>query len=674
MPADERPVDASHRFGPYTLLDRIAVGGMAEVFRAHEPRPAGEPRMVAVKRMLPRIASERGAEELFQEEARLGERIRHPNVVDVLGFGEENGQPYLVLEYVPGTDLWRLTRHLTRQGIRVDVDLAVLILTQLLSALHAVHEVRDEQGGPLGAVHRDVSPSNVLISVHGDVKLADFGIATTRHRQGIRQGGPRERAKGKLGYLAPEQVTGRACDRRTDVFAAGVIFAELLMGRPLFAGGSELAVLLAIRDARIHPFLEIASELADGLSEIVQQALAQDPTDRLPSAAAFAAALRPYQHRSDEELHPELGELAVAALRAVDEDAPSKTPLLEEQELSVETPAFGEAADGPEPFELNSPSTTEVPVLEYEIQTVGGTQLGPWAYARLVEAVAVGKLGPGDRVRKPGEQYEPIAHVPLFARHLPPSTMTPSTAQLDAPADPDEMVPLADGGITAALTWSKLRGDTGLWLCEIGGVRKEVYVKDGVPEFVTSNVAKELLGEYLVEKEVITRGELDMALAVMPRFEGRLGDTMSALGLMEPVELFQHIARQVRDKLLDLFLWNGGSASLYLGVAPPESGFPLGLDTWRLLRDGIDRRLRQGLEAERFHSQLDSVVGLAEPLPPAVDENQLPVEIRFVLQALRTPRPFGELETALRDPTGRDPGQVRRALIVLSHLGVLRWS
>ncbi|MDQ3032905.1 MAG: serine/threonine protein kinase, partial [Myxococcota bacterium] len=271
------------RFGPYTLADRIAVGGMAEVFRAHEPRSVGDPRVVVIKRMLPSLASEAGARAMFEEEARLGGYVEHDNVVRVLGFGDEGGQPYLALEYVPGLDLWRLTRWLTRCGRTLDGPLAIFVVRELLAGLHEVHEARDLEGRTIGIVHRDVSPSNVLLSVHGDVKLGDFGIAQALLRESYPQATLSDRAKGKLGYLAPEQVRGLPADRRADVFAAAVIAAELLMGRPLFAGGSELAVLLAIRDAQVRPFEECASSLPEGLGSAILCALAGDPDARTPT-------------------------------------------------------------------------------------------------------------------------------------------------------------------------------------------------------------------------------------------------------------------------------------------------------------------------------------------------------------------------------------------------------
>ena len=211
-------------FGPYTLLGRIAVGGMAEVYRALAPPSAGSARTVVLKRMLPHIAAEAGGMEMFAAEARIGGEVRHPNVVELLGSGEVGETPYLILEYIPGCDLWRLMRWLRREGRALGVEPAILIMRDLLQGLEAVHQTVDRGGAPLAIVHRDVSPSNVLLSIHGDVKLSDFGIARALLAEERAQHS--NRAKGKLGYLSPEQVRGRPVDQRADLFAAGVVAAD----------------------------------------------------------------------------------------------------------------------------------------------------------------------------------------------------------------------------------------------------------------------------------------------------------------------------------------------------------------------------------------------------------------------------------------------------------------
>jgi serine/threonine protein kinase len=664
----------------YRLLERIAVGGMAEVYRASFPQAAGAERSVVVKRMLPRIASDKSARAMFAEEARIGAHIRHPNVVQVIDYGEANDNAYLVLEFVQGVDLWRLSRFLTRTSKQLSVPEAIYIAREMLAGLHAVHEVVDDAGNRLGVVHRDVSPSNVLLSIYGEVKLGDLGIARTRLREKFPSTSVGERAKGKLGYLAPEQVRGVESDRRADVFSAGVVIAELLMGRPLFSGGSELAVLLAIRDSKVHPFLEHAAQLPEGLGEIVAESLAQKPARRPATAELFWSRLAPYQTLPAEELRASIARLVIEALDA----APPSLPFALTPTRSWTDPhAMVASALSSDPREGHTPvheisrdahlaEATPAPTgLQYEVRTSGGIKLGPLSFAQMVQAVSTGQIGPLDTVRVDNGPPRPLGEVPELSRHLPSSTLNTNTVMEGSHVHlSGEILPLDDGGFVLALGRAALERTTALLLCELGGVRKEVYVKDGAPAFVTSNLAGELLGEYLVSINVISRGELDMALAVMPRFEGRLGDTLSALGLVEPVVLFRHIGDQVRDKLLDLFLWRSGSCTHYHGVAPPPSGFPLNIDGWDVLDEGLQRRIQAGCEEVRVGMLRQRRVLPATGPQLLRMRAALPQRLKQLLSELDRPLRV----TELRRGPGDDPEQPLRDALLLLYLGALRFA
>lgn len=635
---------------------------MAEVFRALEPRAVGEPRVVVLKRMLPHVAEESNAQEMFAEEARLASRVTHPNVVHVLGHGEIDGQPYLTLEYVPGCDLWHLNRRLTLEGRKLEHDLVVYLVRQILSGLEAVHSATDRSGGALGIVHRDISPSNVLISIHGDVKIADFGIA--RSDVNAFTVDTTARANGKLGYLAPEQVSGGPVDRRADLFSTGVIAAELFMRRPLFAGGSELAVLLAIRDAEVHPFVEFLPQLPEGLGSVILTALSANVEERPPTARAFWAALEPWQSRPEEVLRAELASMVgsiAAATRA--------------RRTSADT--MPKATMPPTPMVLGDayPSTTNVTPLEYKIRKPNGATVGPLAYAKIVESVAIGQIDGKDDISIAGGEFQPLSSVKDLYRHVPASRMTPTTTRVTSAAAADRSMNFEDGGFVTALARTLVTRRTGLWLCERGGVRKEVYTKHGVPAFVTSNLAGELLGEYLVQKRVINRSELDMALAVMPRFEGKLGDTLVALGLVEPLELFQHIAEQVREKLLDLFTWASGTATFYEGVDPPSSGFPLRLDAWEILDRGLQMRIAAGFESTLILERGQHQVVQADRIDTAVATATLPEDLRAALRLCKTPHTVQEVADFVRhQPGNTDPQRGYRVAALLLSLGAVHWT
>jgi serine/threonine protein kinase len=676
--------------GPYRLATRIAVGGMAEVFRALKPQAAGADRAVVIKRMLPALLEDPECRAMFEHEAGLGVRIRHDNVVEVLDHASDAGAPYLVLEYVFGVDLRRLARFLARSGRRLPVRIAMVIAIDLLAGLQAVHDAKDERGLPLHIVHRDVSPSNVFLSVHGDVKLGDLGIAQAwreaREAQGAQAIGSRAaNAKGKLGYLAPEQVAGSACDPRSDVFAAATIAAELLLGRPLFAGGTELAVLLAIRDADIAPLKRIIGTLPDGLIEALLPALARAPEQRTQTADALRGALVPFVE-DPIEARRTLGGMVVEALDAGetdDEGRMDRTSLartIERSPSSIPPRAPTPVPPSAKPalaalqgkggvgrlFDLDSPGASLGP--SYRVQH-GGRALGPWPYSRVVQALRTEEIDVSAEVAIDQGSMRPLVSVPELARHLPPSSATPSiAAETLSPTTrvpstvTSELFDLSRGGVAGVLVQMLRSRESGLLLCEHADVRKEIHLERGVPTFVTSNRVEELLGERLVRDGVVDRTELDLALAVMPRFEGRLGDTLVALGLVEPIMLFRCIAVQVREKLIDIFAWTEGRAALYRHAAAPARSFPLDLDPWGLLEAGIQRRLEgmpppAGSGRPRF---------VADPTwePEGL---VLPEPLAALASSLTRPRTLAEI-----DPRLIAPERARAVLALLVTVGAIR--
>lgn len=650
-PLDETP---TCDIGPYRLAHRIAVGGMAEVYRALWPQAAGGDRAVVIKRLLPALVGDPEQRAMFDHEAELGRRIDHPNVVLAIDHGLDGDTPYLVLEYVFGVDLFRLARWLRSEGRTLRTPTAVWLGTELLAGLAAVHAVAGPDGEPLHVVHRDVSPSNLFLSVHGDVKLGDLGIARAAMIESQRrQGG--FRAKGKLGYLPPEQVAGRAVDQRGDVFAAAVVIAELLMGRPLFAGGTEIGVLLAIRDGDVSGFRAVVPRLPRGLGEAVLSGLERAPEKRVESATALRDALFAHVDEPIDQLRAELGALVVMALDA-DGETRDRTSLARTIEADAR---MIEAITPDAPLEPELPDEAE----RYHLESAGKPRA--ITHAELVRAITTGEVAATDRVRHGGGPPRAVASVAELARHLPPSTRTPGARRRTQMAETSELYDLGARSIVHVLIDVLIARDDGLLLCEESGIRKEVYLEGGVPTFVTSNQPDELLGEMLVEKGVIDRAELDMALALMPRFEGRLGETLVALGLVEPVQVFRYITEQVKEKLLGLFTWSSGHAALYRGVERPERAFPLRLDAWDVLLGGAARRVAAGLEDARFVGREREVL---EQATADIEGLRMPDRLAATFTACHAPRSLRELEGLA--PSAQDG---RAAVLVLLELGALRW-
>ncbi|HVV51341.1 MAG TPA: serine/threonine-protein kinase, partial [Polyangia bacterium] len=286
-------------FGRYTLLERLAVGGMAEVFRAKITSSHGFEKILVVKRILPHLAADPGFVAMFIDEAKLTAQLTHPKIVQILDFGEVNGQYFTALEYIDGFDALGLLRIAAQKRVRVPPQLATFIVEEVLEALDYAHNARDMEGRPMQIVHRDISPSNIFISKRGDVKLGDFGIAHAKRRESKTQAGT---LKGKYGYMSPEQVVGRPIDARSDLFAVGVVLAELLTGRRLFSAPADLDVLLKVRDVHLDRLDKYGADIPPALDRILRRALKKDPGERPQSA---------------DELHAELGDYLFSAGRRV---------------------------------------------------------------------------------------------------------------------------------------------------------------------------------------------------------------------------------------------------------------------------------------------------------------------------------------------------------------------
>ncbi len=265
-------------FGPHLLLlERINVGGMAEVFRAKAFGVEGFERFVAVKRILPTLAADQEFVAMFIDEARIAAHLTHQNIVQIYELGQDEGTYYICMEYVAGRDLRLILDRQKRLGRPMDPVASAFVVARVCEALDYAHRKRDPAGRALGIVHRDVTPQNIILSYDGEVKLCDFGIAKAASRISRTEVGV---LKGKFAYMAPEQVQGRPTDRRGDIFALGVIFYEMLTGERLFVGDSDYATLEAVRVARVPSPRRLVPGLGKDLEAIVMRMLAREPTHR----------------------------------------------------------------------------------------------------------------------------------------------------------------------------------------------------------------------------------------------------------------------------------------------------------------------------------------------------------------------------------------------------------
>lgn len=657
--------------GRYVIDERLSTGGSADVFLAHPTGAEPTANKVVVKRLLPSFRNDAEARAAFLEEAALHRRFHHPNIVECLELGEHEGEPYLVMELVLGADLQRVMRMAQARKRPIAPPLACYIAREMLAALAVVHAAKGEDGAPLGVVHRDVSPSNVYLSTTGDVKLGDFGIARSANTRTPRAGALGSTIKGKFAYLAPEQVASEAVDHRADLFAVANIMSEMMLGRPLFPGAGQLAVLLSIRDARIEA-LDRPSVIPLPLVQVLKRALSRDPAARFQDAESLARALTPFGWHDGAHARREIGQLVRWAretsmeLRAVGEHPDQKPPPIEvargeplggavarpQPSLRLDSSILREDPSGehqtiqpkieilaPPPDSTPKPAMGDVtkpysPIPSH-VRTKDGRTIGPLTYAKLVELVVTGRLDPDDQVDFMGSGFERLGDIDELARHLAPGSTV--TRQLQGPGAPDwhglaaEHYDEATGGaldpgIATALAYAAANHATGVLLAQQGPRRKEIYFMSGRVHHVASTEAGEMLGEYLVARGVLQRTDLDFALAVLPRFNGRLGEALTGLGVIDPVVMFNAIRDQGRDKIVEIFSWSEGDLSFYRDAAPGKVEFPLDLPIGPVLEAGVAAMLDETHATTRFQPWLERRIRLVDAAPLADAAFSQPVE------------------------------------------------
>lgn len=576
-------------FGPFVLERRIAIGGSAEVFLAR-PRQGLKPARELVIKRLSRSRGKARDFEVLSREAELHRAVNHPNVVTVFGAGMVGDEAYLAMEYLPGVDLHRLLRLVASENRTLSPEVAVYIARSVAEALAAVHDASDARGKPLMIVHGDVSPSNIYLSTAGEVKLGDFGVARAARGPDdvVRSLETGQVLKGKLGYLAPELLERRPVDRRSDIFALGVVLGEMLIGEKVFSGLSQLATLLSNRDANIEPLRRVSEQLPAPVYQTCTHALETDPERRFQDARAFSDSL------GTLGMTPE----AKAALsewvsRARDANLFAKQFERRVRHSSGVTWASGErSASGERPPEQPADGTT------CSVRRGGAVIHAALTFSTLLELAATGHLALGDDVSLLGAAYRRVEEIPELARYLMPSTEN-TTAQLFDPGVPDFTAALRDTPMLDVLARMRNRRETGAMFVARASrdgaeERKDVYLERGRILFVHSSDTEDLLGQYALRSKLITRAELDLALANLRSYDGRLGDALIALGLAEPAAVLRAMRNLARDRVATLCSWHEGRVQLYRGTRPATVPASLDLDLTVPMMTAAMQLLRQG--------------------------------------------------------------------------------
>lgn len=278
------------QFGKYQLLDKIAVGGMAELFRAKLTGAQGFEKLIAIKKILPNLSREENLVTAFIDEAKLAALLHHENIIQIYDFGSMDDQYFIAMEYLFGKDLRTITRTARKKDAALGIENIVYIVSRICAGLDYSHHLKDLQGKPLNIIHRDINPQNILVTYEGQVKIIDFGIAkAANHNTQTRE----NLIKGKLAYMSPEQANGMQIDHRSDIFSTGIILYELLADRRMFTG-ETMHVLSLVRDAQYDPPEEVIPDLPSKLKEILCRCLAKDPNERYQTAGEMQADIEEF--------------------------------------------------------------------------------------------------------------------------------------------------------------------------------------------------------------------------------------------------------------------------------------------------------------------------------------------------------------------------------------------
>jgi serine/threonine protein kinase len=341
-------------FGKYYLLERINVGGMAEVFKAKTVGVEGFERIVALKRILPSIAEDEEFITMFIDEAKIAVQLQHANIAQIFDLGKVDDSYFIALEYVNGRDLRSIFDDLRKTGQRMPLAQVCYCVMQLCEGLDYAHNKRDAQGRELNLVHRDVSPQNVLLGYEGEVKLIDFGIAKAAGKASKTQAGI---LKGKFGYMSPEQVRGLPIDRRSDIFALGIVLYELLTGERLFIGESDFSTLEKVRNVEIVPPSSFNGEIPEKLERIVLKALEKNVEDRYQNAIDLHDDLQLFMHSVGQFASRK--DLSAWMKRTFASDAAeaNSEPMDFEEVEEIEEIDSDADADGHDTAELSEPPT-----------------------------------------------------------------------------------------------------------------------------------------------------------------------------------------------------------------------------------------------------------------------------------------------------------------------------
>jgi serine/threonine protein kinase len=649
-------------FGKYELVELIGTGGMAEIYKARSLGPDGFAKLLVVKKILPEYAQNKAFINMLIAEAKVTSLLEHPNIVQIFELGEIAGQYYIAMELVDGADLLDVLARCTRDKLRVPTEIALFIVSEVCKGLAHAHAATDAAGRALNIIHRDVSPSNILLGLNGAVKIMDFGVATAD--LAAAPDGTFDPTtstfKGKLGYLSPEQVLGHPIDRRSDVFALGIILFEALTLKRLFVGKTDIQTIVNIREANVERKFKRHSYIPKGIRAILQRALARDPTRRYQTATDLQEAILDYLFESRLRV---TGRSLAAFLRQVLHPAPPLGP----------SPPLATDAPPPRELETDSDAPVEEEVLpalpadaharrqlprdlrrvdlsraSFHFRVDGEPAFGPLDFPRMSTLVATRCVSPREWVSVNGSDWLRTGEVQAIV-DLHPALFE---------EEPDR--PLFDGPMNRHRTprllnriWSG--GLSGKLKLTRATVQKEIYFDRGAPVLVHSNLKSELLGAFLIERGLVAPEDVDRALMVATEPRALLGTALVRSGLLPVDRVATALAEQFRDRLVEPFSWATGWYEFFAGVMPPRPPIPLGATPPELLMYGIRTHYDLGCLRRIFDAYLDKPLVVPADLAARVTPLGLLESEQAAARALRADTTLSQL---LAGPSGAGEGRL----------------
>ena len=583
--------EINRQFGKFTLLDRIGSGGMAEIWKSSLAGVDGFQKILVVKKILPKHANNRQFVTMFVQEAKVCSGLHHANVVQIYELGEEAGEYFIAMEYVQGYDLLKVLTRASRSRMALPPELCLYVVSEICKGLGYAHAATDIGGRPLNIIHLDVSPSNVLISQDGEVKLTDFGVA----RASV-EGAPTrsdDRLKGKLGYMSPEQVTGKPLDSRSDIFAIGIILYELFTLKRLFLGKTDIETLKNIRDANVDPRLRRHPEIPGPISEVIRKALTVNVETRYQTAFEIEEAIAQYLFENRIRVTGQMLAKYIRALFSGAEPELEGGSAAEEASAQRDTRADAYGVERPVEAPAHVSDVTQVKLRaasakaaansEFRFRSEDGDVFGPITYNNLSNLIRTRSVNAEELISVDGQEWCPANEIATLQPLL-----EPLKRELEEPDDIGVFGPGNAGRLLARMAAGKR---TGLLRLSEGQHIKRVYFRRGKPIHIASTRKSELFGAMLLATGVITQEQLEAAIQEVRDGGGPTGTALVRLGVMTQAELFRHLEDQFREKFLQVFTWKDGSYEYFRGEESGPGVVPFLLNPFPAIVEGLRTRV-----------------------------------------------------------------------------------